>query len=360
MTTAKTPEEEGLVKEPEVKDPEVNDQDVDVFSEAFDVAEKTATPDLSDADDPAKQKEPEPEPKKDAEDEPVKEPEKEPEKTVVKDPPAEPVKPEQKDGESDEAYKQRWLTLQGIHKSDKEKWESREKELLAEVEAAKKPAEPAPVDKKEAEPFDLRKILDGILTDEQKAELKDYEAEFDMVSKMEGLKRDVAFTKLREEFDSWKKSFADELRSQLKPTETFVAETKEAREEADKIFHFDSIRTAHPDFETYRDDGTVLKWIESKPAYLQVGMKEAYEHGAAADVISLLADFKKENNITTPSAEAVPDNVVEIDKKKQEIEAEKAKKKKAMESPISRRGAVNPSHGIADDFESAFDEALQK
>ena len=360
MTTPKTPEEEGLVKEPEKEAGEV-----DVFDEAFDAALSALPKDVSDADDPAKQKdEPAKEPEPDAE---KAEPdaEKEPDKQPEKQPDAEPEKKTEKEpDESAEAYKQRWLTSQGIHKADREKWEQERAEFQAKLEAAQKSPDPPKKEEpaKEPEPFDLRKILDTILTAEQKAELKEYEQEFDLVSKMEGLKYEAAFKKLYTDFAAWKdelqKSVLAQIDEKVKPTETFVAETQQAREEAEKVFHFDSIRQAHPDFEKYRDEGAILKWIESKPAYLKAGMKEAYEHGTTADVIALIADFKTENNITTPGAQ--PDNVEDIEKKRQEIEAERAKKKKALESPVSRRGAVNPSHAQADDYESAFDEALHK
>lgn len=54
-----------------------------------------------------------------------------------------------KPGEDEETYKQRYLTLQGIVKHDKQNWEQEKTGLLSQVEEAKKPK--TPEEKKEVE-----------------------------------------------------------------------------------------------------------------------------------------------------------------------------------------------------------------
>jgi len=240
----------------------------------------------------------------------------------------------QKPDETDAAYEQRWKTLQGIHKHDKEAWEAEKAALLSQIEEAKKPKEP---EQPKTDTF-----MES-LTEEQKEALKEYEADFDVVSKMEGIKRQAEMDKLRKEFQSWK----DEVTAQLGPAAKLVTDTQVEREARAVELHFNTIKGAHEDFEKYRDDGSVLKWIETKPKYMQKSMLETYQQGTADDIVDLLTDFKTENNL------APQGNVVNMNSRK-------ADKKAALSAVNTRRGAVNASMTVANDYEGAFDEALNK
>ena len=255
-------------------------------------------------------------------------------------PPA-PPDSEQLPGETDAEYKQRWLTLQGIHKHDKETWEQEKQALLAQVAEARKPPEPPPAQPPVQTPKEAAESAAALydsLTDEQKEALKNYEQDFDVVSKMEGIKREAELKKLRSEIDE--KLAAMDAR--MKPV---IQRTEEVESEA----HFDTILSAHPDYEKFVDDGSLMSWIEKKPAYLQSAMKEVYDKGAAKDAISLLDDFKRENNIQPP----VPAEVVPINQKREQ-------KRKALAGVDTRRSAVAAQVPIKDDYEGAFDEAAQK
>ena len=284
--------------------------------------------------------------------------------------PAEPAQPAQtqptiaqKPGESDETFEQRWRTLQGIHKHDKEAWDAEKTKLLSDLEEAKKPkapGAPAPTPTKE-ETAAAEAFIDS-LTPEQKEQLAIYEQDFDVVSKMEGIKRNVELAKLRKEIEGWKTDILSkftaqetQINSQIAPAVALVAENE-------REAHFDAIRTGytredgtivpgHSDFEKYRDDGSVLKWIDSKPKYMQPALKEAYSTGTAMDVIDLFTDFKRENNI--PEIPQPSDNVIQMN-------ARKAEKKKALTTVTSRAGSVSINKPVSDDFEGAFDEASNK
>lgn len=303
----------------------------EVFNDSFDTAagigEKA---DISEADDPNKVP-------AGSEQPPVVE-DKAPEKPEEKP----PEQPAQQPGESDEKYEQRYKTLQGIHRKDKEIWEAKQAELLAQIEELKKPEKPA-----QEKPTAVSQDLYDSLTDEEKAALKEYDEDFDVVSKMEGKKRDIALNKLRAEIDAFKKDVLE----RLTPTATYVQERVEKEAEVEKEEHFGSIRKAHPDFEKYRDEGAIAEWIKTKPKYLQVGMMHAYTQGEAEDVIDLIATFKRENNITPSEPEL--DNVVQMDKKK-------AEKKQAMTAVTTKRGAVNASMSVASDYDGSWDEAISK
>lgn len=262
----------------------------------------------------------------------------------------------QQPGESDEKYEQRYKTLQGIHKHDMDNWKEERLTLLAQIEEARKTV-PAPEKKPEtAIPADL----EDSLSEEDKEALSQYEVDFDVVSKMEGKKRDREMKKLRVEFEGFIQNIKDELKTefvtQLAPATALVAETQAEREIKSELDHFAAIRVGHGDFETYRDNGSITKWIETKPAYLRKSMIETYERGAADDIVDLISDFKTENNIpiTQPSPDAT--NVVDINARKEAKEA----KKLAMTAVPTRRGAVNASMSVASDFEGAFDEAINK
>lgn len=254
----------------------------------------------------------------------------------------------QQPGETDEAFEQRWKTLQGIYRHEKDEWKEEKTKLTAELEELRKQVPPPP-DNTEAD-SGLKALLSKLdLTDEQKAAMAEYDAEFDIVSKMEGLKRDVAGAKLKAEMLETLNSFKKEIQTQLDPVNTFVKQTAEEKKAADDAAHFNYIKDKHPDFAKYRDDGSLAKWIETKPAYIQKGMQLAYTQGTADDIVELLDGFKEENNIETEKK----GEVININKAK---EARKA----ALTPPVTRRGAVNASMAVATDFEGAFDEALNK
>lgn len=256
-------------------------------------------------------------------------------------------KPKQQPGESDEAFEQRWKTLQGIYRHEKDEWTEEKTKLTAELEELRKNAPPPPDKETDSTLKELLSKLD--LTDEQKAAMAEYDAEFDIVSKMEGLKRDNAVAKLKAEMLEKLNSFEEKLQTQLEPVNSFVKQTAKEKEEADNLAHFNFIKDKHPDFAKYRDDGSLVKWIETKPAYIQKGMQLAYSQGTAEDIVALLDGFKEENNI-------------EVEKKGEVIDINKAKeeRKAALTPPVTRRGAVNASMAVATDFEGAFDEALNK
>lgn len=298
----------------------------DEFGDAFDVADQSGEKaELSPADDSENTKDEEVKPSPESAKEEVTSSES-----------------DQKVGESDEKYEQRYKTLQGIHKHDRELWEAEKAALLAQVEVAKKPV--TPEEKKDVE--DKKEAFLDSLTPEQQEQLKEYEQDFDVVSKMEGIKRSIELAKLRKEIDAWK----TEIASQLTAQQTQIAPAVELAETNAMEAHLNKIRSAHEDFEKYRDDGSLKAWIESKPKYMQPALQKAYSQGSAEDVIDLYNDFKRENNITETQ---LSDNVVSI-------KTAKAAKKQALSSVTTRRGAVNLVTAISDDFEGAFEEALNK
>jgi copper chaperone CopZ len=332
---------------------ELLSQQDEVFGEAFNEAEVkgedgTLAPDLTTADDPSKTKIETP-PAKVEELPPVDDKKVEPPPAIQ---PSEPPPPED--------FEQKWKSLNGIIKSKEQQFQTRESELLAEIEKLKTPPTPPPADdknKKVETELDVEALLKNLnLNDEEKAMLKEYDEEFGLVSKVENLKLSKAIKSiygiLNEGFQKQLKEVKEEFQSQLKPATEFVEKTTKEREEDAVSNHFNSIETAHPDYKSYHENGKIVEWIQTKPAYLQKGMLEVVQSGTAEEVISLLDDFYKENNLPT-TINPPPDNVVEMDKAKKD-------RKAALTPPQSKRGAINPNLKPSDDFDGAFDEATSK
>jgi hypothetical protein len=259
-----------------------------------------------------------------------------------------------------EDYEQKWKSLNGIIKSKEQQFQTRESELLTEIEKLKTPPPSPPVDdknKKVETGLDVETLLKNLnLNDEEKAMLKEYDEEFGLVSRVESLRLGKAIESiygiLNEGFQKQLKEVKNEFQSQLKPTAEFVEKTTREREEDAVSNHFNTIETAYPDYKTYHENGKIIEWIQSKPAYLQKGMLEVCQSGAAGEVISLLDDFYKESNIPVTS-NPPQNNVVGMDRAKKD-------RKAALTPPQSKRGAINPNLKPSDDFDGAFDEAISK
>jgi hypothetical protein len=295
-------------------------QEDDVFDKGFDAAiTEGEGADREAANEPEEALEPEPEPKK-------------------VDPPA------KQPDETDEKYEQRYKTLQGILKHEKEEWEKDKAALLSQLDEAKKSKVPEPAPKPEAKDKD---DAADFLTDEEKKQLEEYEKDFATVTQMEGLKRKGELAKISKTLNDFIADVTKRLSEHGEKLGPVVLKV----EKDEATHHFGSIKEAHEDYEKYRDDGSIVKWIEAQPKYLQPAMKETYEKGTAEDVIQLIADFKKANNINHEAESNKPDSAAA---------QKKEKKRQALAAVDTRRGAVNSSQTIADDFESAFDEALTK
>lgn len=332
----------------ETKDTPANEVFDTVFDEAAIAQDKA---DLSAADDPEKTK---------TVDDPTKVVE--PPVVVAAEPVVEPTKEipvvEKPVVVADEAEKneQRFKTLQGIHKKDKDTWDQEKQTLLAQVEEAKKTKTP---DKKkpEEEAAENKEFLDN-LTAEEKEELDGYEKDFQFVSKMEGIKRTKAMTALQRRIDELEAT----VNKRFIETEARVEPALKVAEDNIRESHYNTIKQGyikedgvlvpgHSDYQKYVDDGSVLTWIEGKPEYLRTPLKRVAEKGSAQDVIDMLSDFKRENNIQNETI--ISDNVIDLD-------AKKAAKKAALTVVETRKGAVNVGGAAAETYEDAWDEAKNK
>ena len=241
-------------------------------------------------------------------------------------------------GTADIDYEQKYKSLQGIHKSDNKKWTDREKELLEQIDQYGSAGTAGTALSEETQKKETLSNFKDTLTDEQKVALDEYETDFAEVSKMEGMKRELAMEGLKKEL----KAFRDEVTAQLTPATSLLKNLEKKELERSEEDHFSAIVASHSDYETYVDNGGLREWIDTKPKYLRKGMLETYESGTAEDIIDLLTDFKLENNITVAGT---PNKKLDA-------------KREAITAVATKRGAVGVAKALADDFESAFDEAL--
>lgn len=254
------------------------------------------------------------------------------------------------DGKADDDQaEQRYRTLQGIHKHDRETWEQEKQgyeQRIADLEAKSTAPAPAPAPSSEHKGANAKPEINGDvlanLSAEDQAALKEYDIEFDTISKMESIKRKAESDRIIQYIDDK----VNQLIQSISPV--IDAGTKFSRES-----HFDAIRSAHEDFEVHRDNGSIKNWIETKPAYLKDAYMKAYNTGSPEEVIDLITTFKQENNIASagsppPQRTLPPPN------------PQRESKKAALSAVTNRRGAVNTQHAPADDFEGAFEEATSR
>ena len=265
------------------------------------------------------------------------------------------VKPKEEPGDAatsgSEDYKQQYLTLQGIFKKEKEEKDTLKGELdtvknkLTEIEKlqAGTKAEQAKAEKKKESLAEFLLKLYDDLPPEEKEELSKYDEEFDVVSKSEAKKRAIFAKKIASYIDEAVENSNKTLLNSLAP---FLTASEKTSEES----HFNSIKTAHPDFEKYRDDGSLKGWIDSQPNYLRTAMEKIYKEGDTQDVIDLYSRFKKENNIgeqvTKKPGAATMDDTTQAKLESQEI-VDSGKK------PVATKSGV----GKKEDYDGAFDEA---
>jgi hypothetical protein len=214
--------------------------------------------------------------------------------------------------------------------------------LLEQVEKAKKtPPVATPQTPNPEAPGSV--TIDDLLSEEEKRELEQYDADFDTVSKMEALKRKRDLAEFRKEMKELRETFQTGI-ERMAPV--FKDIEKRTEEE-----HFSTIRNAHSDFHVYRDNGQINAWIEKKPAYVREALIKTCKEGRAEDVIDLISDFKAENNIAP--VDPPSGKVVDINSKREQ-------KRQALSAVTSRGSAVRQGGHVAAGYEDAFEEAAAK
>lgn len=72
---------------------------------------------------------------------------------------------------------------------------------------------------------------------------------------------------------------------------------EEQRAQVEQKNFMSAIKEVHPDIERYLADGSLLSWINSKPAHIRASMMEIYDHGDINSSILLITHFKKDSGL---------------------------------------------------------------
>ncbi len=275
-----------------------------------------------------------------------KEDEQEPKKEDVKE---EEVKaseeiPVEKDKKNEPDATQQYKSLQGEFK--------RLQNEIKELREAKKEEPAVPSPKKEPEDTSVlfKSFYDTLFTDLDdvaKETIKEYDKEFDSISKVEDIKRQHALKKIinlvEERQDKKISEFAKAMKDVIQPLFDTIEQTSQST-------HSEKIKAAHKDFEIYRDNGQLMDWIDEQPEFLKNSYLKVYKGGGTQDVIDMYTKFKAEKGLVETSDNANGDGKKKTDERMKNLETVK-----------SRTSGVNiGSTGKAEDFDSAYDEALAK
>ncbi len=223
---------------------------------------------------------------------------------------------------------------------------SAEETPAEETPAEETPAEPAPIEESPAEavpaetapepapepvvipdPYDL-------LTDEDKAALAEYEADYPEIFKAEALRRQVDITRALN-------AFAGELGKILQPV---LATSQQYA----SVSHEQAIASAHPDYREVTPG--LLAWVEKQPGFVKAAYNDVLQNGGTRDVIDLLSAYKQtvgaaQTPASAPAPAAAPAS--------QQAAA-------AALAPVgSRRGQVPTGEVDPNDYDAAFAEAAK-
>jgi hypothetical protein len=207
---------------------------------------------------------------------------------------------------------------------------------LEAAAAAKPPADTPkePVVQPTPDVLSVDDLMASLKEDEKQA-LELYNQEYEEVSKFEGLKRQLEVKAIEARYEA-------RLKTAIETLTTSIAPILRVAQEYGREKHENAIRAKHEDFEQLRDDGSVEKWIATRPAGLREQYQKWYDNGNTSEVITLMDEFKA----STGRATAIPD--------------EPNPKPKTPRAIILRKGPILPVHRAGkDDFAGAFDEATR-
>lgn len=190
-------------------------------------------------------------------------------------------------------------------------------------EAAKKP---------ETQPQEQQ--IPAFSPEEQQA-IDDYRNDFPEVAKAESLIR-------RSEYQQLVKYIFDEV------TRGFAPYLQQVEVLANKA-HMSDLYTAVEDYDDVRDK--VIAWVDEQPEYLQTAFRHVIEEGTPAEVQDLIARWRAATG--TPAQQANEQQPAEAEL------PEATKKAVASLAPVKSKRSVVPKSSNAEDFDSAFEQALK-
>lgn len=215
-------------------------------------------------------------------------------------------------------------------------------DILKQRQQAQQPAqqEQAPSGEQgEPEPEPEPKTVADYIPEDKRELVSNYEKEWPEVAEAEEIKRQAQLQHLRDQIYS-------EVGRALAPV---FETTQQLQVDA----HRSAIRQEHPDFEDVKGD--LMEWIAGQPEFVRPAYEQVAQKGSAADVVSLLNQFKAATGKTGAVPEPASSARTPQQPKPKPKPTEAAKK--ALAAAPSPRQAQVPGSANPNDYDAAFDEA---
>jgi len=232
---------------------------------------------------------------------------------------------------------QRYKTLQGMYRSQKQKIEELQSTSQTEKpDVTDKVEEPAPTQKEEPpaqQEVDTSWVTEALNSNE---DIKGFAEEFPEIhSVLEGSLKAV-MERYTQAMSQAFQTLLQQIDQKYQPIASSVTQiTAKEKDEA--------VKSQHPDYPTLIQSQELKDWIDSQPKTLKKAYSEILENGSAEDMIELLNDFKLKTGIKTPQ------------------ESQPAPKKKPKVAPTTKSKAPSSKPPVdMDDFEQAFYEAIKE
>lgn len=175
---------------------------------------------------------------------------------------------------------------------------------------------------------------ESFYTPEDEAYLKEYEKDWEDVSKGEALKR-------RAEYNELVKHIFSEVQKYYAPVEQTLRTLAERAQYAD-------LEQSIPDYDDNLRDN-VVSWVDSQPDYLQAAYKEVIQSGTAEQVKDLVSRYKQATGGASTKQKASPKPA----KKEPELSDDAKKAAQSLAPVSSKRGAV-PKGEDKSNYDDAF------
>lgn len=254
---------------------------------------------------------------------------------------------EPEESDDPEVVRQRYKTLQGMWRSEKEKRAELERRLTElEAKASGAAENTTNIQHQEKQSGAKDEGLARHLT----------ESEEEMVAKI--LEEDEKFQEIREDFPEVAEALEHSLKKTLsqfsaKQSQQLMSVLQQSlapllQSQQQQILeeHYKRVKEAHPDFERYLESGELEAWIKEQPSRKQKYLLEVYNEGSTEEVIDLFNEFKGSMGYSKPTQKTADSS------KLWDMEEPKSRTR-----PIS---ATTKPSARADDYETAFEEAIKQ
>ena len=228
---------------------------------------------------------------------------------------------------------QRYKTLQGMYRSQKQKLEelSKGEKTQSKEEPEKEETQSQEEQNPENQSVDTSWVSEALNSNE---EVKEFAEEFPEIHAVLENSLKSVMERYTQAMSQAFQTLLQQIDQKYQPIASSV--TKITAKEKDK-----AIEEHHPDYSTLKQSQELKDWIDSQPKTLKKAYTEILEDGTAEDMIELLNDFKLKTGIKTPQ--------------------ESPPKKKPKVAPSTKNKAPSSKPPVdMDDFEQAFYEAIKE